>query len=107
MFFNPRSYMKHLLSLLLLAASLILVACEEKDQDPALAEQIEQHLRQDVLDKWYPLAMDTVDGGFLSTFSFDFRPVGEQEKMIVTQSRHVWTNAKAAERYPEVDFYAA
>jgi mannobiose 2-epimerase len=106
-FFNPKGYMKHLLSFLLLAASLILVACEEKGQDPALSDQIEQHLRQDVLDKWYPQAMDTVDGGFMSTFSYDFRPVGEQEKMIVTQSRHVWTNAKAAERYPEVAYYAA
>jgi cellobiose epimerase len=49
--------------------------------------------------------MDTVHGGFLSTFTHDFKPADEQNKMIVSQARHVWTTAKAAMAYPEVDYY--
>ncbi len=98
--------MKKLPLLPALAAALAFFSCQKEDPQPLLSDQIEHHLRTEVLDKWYPQAIDTVDGGFLSTFSYDFKPVGEQEKMIVTQSRHVWTNAKAAERYPDVPHFA-
>lgn len=80
---------------------------EEKheSQKEILADQMETHLKTEVLDKWYPMSMDTVDGGFLSNFSFDFKPGEKQEKMIVTQSRQVWTNSKASLKYPEIDYY--
>lgn len=63
---------------------------------------MEQSVQREMLNKWYPLAVDTVYGGFLSTFSYNFKPTGPQDKMIVTQARHTWTTAKAAERYPAV-----
>jgi mannobiose 2-epimerase len=98
--------MKNLYFLIVLAIAPTIFSCQKEEPKSILSEKIEHHLRTEVLDKWYPLAMDTVDGGFLSSFSYDFKPVGDQEKMIVTQSRHVWTNAKAAERYPEVAHFA-
>jgi cellobiose epimerase len=49
--------------------------------------------------------MDTVFGGFLSTFTYDFKPAEEQNKMIVSQARHVWTTAKASMAYPNVGYY--
>lgn len=58
-----------------------------------------------LLKPWYPAAIDTLDGGFLSSFSYDFKPVGNQDKMIVTQARHTWSNAKAAEMFPNVRYY--
>ncbi|PAP75995.1 AGE family epimerase/isomerase [Rubrivirga marina] len=61
----------------------------------ALAEEVEVGLRH-VLDAWYPRAVDRSQGGFLSAFDWRWRPVGGQEKMIVTQARHVWTTAQAA-----------
>jgi mannobiose 2-epimerase len=70
-----------------------------------LADVLEHHARTEVLDKWYPQAVDSEDGGFLSSFTYDFKPTGPQDKMIVTQSRHIWSNSKAAERYPEVTHY--
>lgn len=93
--------------IVLLISCLSLFNCKPKEPigREELAHEMELHLRTEVLDKWYPQAMDTMDGGFLSSFTFDFKPTGDQEKMIVTQSRHVWTNAKAALRYPEVDYY--
>src|SRR5580765_8834470 len=70
-----------------------------------IANAMEQSLRHDLLDIYYPRVLDTLYGGFLSTFTYDFKPTGSQEKMIVTQSRHTWTNAKAALRYPKKSYY--
>ena len=72
-----------------------------------IAKAMEQSLKHDLLDIYYPRVLDTVYGGFLSTFTYDFKPTGSQQKMIVTQSRHTWTNAKAAFRYPQKPYYRA
>lgn len=92
-----------------LSSVVLLFSCQKKvsDQTPneILAEQMEHHLKTEVLDKWYPNSMDTIDGGFLSNFSYNFIPAEKQEKMIVTQSRHVWTNAKASKKYPETPYF--
>ena len=72
-----------------------------------IAIEMEQSLKHELLDIYYPRNLDTVYGGFLSTFTYDFKPTGSQEKMIVTQSRHTWTNSKAALRYPEKLYYRA
>lgn len=87
-----------------------LVGCRVKKEytaleDPSgrngrLADAIEYSLKRDILDRWYPLSVDSVYGGFITTFTYDFKPVGRQDKMIVTQSRHTWVNSKAAELYP-------
>lgn len=74
---------------------------EKKEDDrAAIAAEIEKSITTELLNKWYPAAIDKEYGGFLSTFTFDFKPTGEQDKMIVSQSRHVWTSSKAAEAYP-------
>ena len=81
----------------------------KKESDSSGRKQIaiamEQSLKNDLLDIYYPRSLDTVYGGFLSTFTYDFKPTGSQDKMIVTQSRHTWTNSKAALRYPEKLYY--
>lgn len=71
----------------------------------ALAKEIERSIRTELINKWYPRAVDTLHGGFLSTFTYDFRPTGPQDKMIVTQGRHVWSNAIAAGLYPKEKVY--
>jgi mannobiose 2-epimerase len=60
---------------------------------------------------WYPLSIDTSCGGFLSDINYkwqiedkpaqttEFIRSGEQNKMIVTQARHVWSAANAAMFY--------
>jgi cellobiose epimerase len=72
-----------------------------------VAKEIEHSIQHDLLDRWYPMSMDKEYGGFLSTFTYDFKPTGEQDKMIVTQARHTWTNAKAALRFPSKPHYKA
>src|SRR5688572_29861474 len=83
------------------------IGCRDSSNDSRteIAQAMEASLVNESLAKWYPLSMDTIDGGFLSAFTDDFRPTDDQRTMIVTQARHTWTNAKAALRYPEVEHY--
>ena len=76
----------------------------EKKKYIQLADKIEKSLKEEVVDKWYPLALDTVHGGYLSSFTYDFKPTGAQDKMIVTQARHTWSNAKAYLLYNEPQY---
>src|SRR5688500_10794940 len=84
-----------------LIAFLCFVSCSEKEKNERdfIAAEIEKSMTTELLDKWYPAAIDKEFGGFLSAFTFDFKPTGEQDKMIVSQARHVWTSSKAAEVY--------
>lgn len=60
--------------------------------------------KQGLLDEYYPRNIDTIYGGYLSTFTYDFKPTGEQDKMIVTQARHTWSTAKAAMFYKDTAY---
>ena len=77
--------------------ALLIWSCSKpkESKNVQLADAIKQSLKNEVIDKWYPLSVDTVYGGFLSSFTYDFKPAENQDKMIVTQSRHTWANAKA------------
>src|SRR5436190_16399826 len=70
-----------------------------------LADEIDRSIRTELLNKWYPKSVDSLYGGFLSTFTYNFLPTGPQDKMIVTQARHVWSNALASRLYPEATYY--
>jgi mannobiose 2-epimerase len=100
-----------LLFLLCCLTSVLLVSAQKRplifsaSERAALANEMERSLQKDLLERWYPKAVDSLQGGFLSTFTFDFKPTGSQDKFIVTQARHTWTNAMAAMRYPESTHY--
>jgi mannobiose 2-epimerase len=70
-----------------------------------LAEAMDRSIRTELLNKWYPQSVDSVYGGFITTFTYDFKPTGSQDKFIVSQARHTWTTAKASELYPDVSYY--
>ena len=70
-----------------------------------LADEIDKSIRTELLNKWYPQSVDSLYGGFLTTFTYNFLPTGPQDKMIVTQARHVWSNAIASGLYPGVAHY--
>ena len=57
---------------------------------------LEQALQDNLLKSWYPATIDTVYGGFLSDFTWDWQPSGPQNKMLVSQTRQVWTSSQAA-----------
>jgi mannobiose 2-epimerase len=95
------------LSIFLLAA--LLIGCSSSsEQEPqlnrhAFADTLRQSLQQDLLDPWYPRAIDSTHGGYLSHFSHDWTPLAPQNKFIVTQSRHVWTLSQAHGAMPRKD----
>ena len=68
----------------------------------ALAAEVRSELEA-LLSAWYPRTTDDEYGGFLSRFDHAWNAETRQEKMIVTQARHVWTTARAAEFFPGDD----
>lgn len=70
----------------------------------SIEQQMKYAAKEELIDKYYPRNIDTTYGGYLSTFSFDFQPVDDQEKMIVTQARHTWSTAKTAMFYKDTSY---
>jgi mannobiose 2-epimerase len=68
----------------------------ETQEERRILHEMEKSLRDELLNVWYPISLDTVHGGFLCDFTYDWKPQGRQHKMIVTQTRHVWTASQAA-----------
>jgi len=93
--------MKKLISVFLF--TIAIVGCTQIDKEAKankiLIEDLEKAITQDLLNKWYPLAIDNEHGGFYSDITKEFSIGARQDKMIVTQARHIWTNSRAAELY--------
>jgi mannobiose 2-epimerase len=77
----------------------------EKQERLRIADEMSKSVTTELLDKYYPQNLDTVYGGFITSYSYDFKPVGTQDKFIVTQARHTWTTAKASMAYPEKMYF--
>jgi cellobiose epimerase len=65
-----------------------------------IAKQIQFSLVNETLRVWYPQCVDSMYGGYLSSFTYDMKPTEQQQKMIVSQSRHLWVNSKSVLLYP-------
>ena len=96
--------MKSLFLILLLLSTSITFA-QNKEVRLRIANEIENSIQHEMLNKWYPQNMDTLNGGFITSFTYDFKPTGNQDKFIVTQARHTWSTSKAAMRYPGITYY--
>jgi N-acyl-D-glucosamine 2-epimerase len=88
-----------------LLTTLVAFAQNNKEERVQIANTMENSILHEMLNKWYPQNMDTLYGGFLSEFTYDFKPTSNQDKFIVTQARHTWSTSKAAMRYPGVTYY--
>lgn len=54
-----------------------------------------------LLNTWYPLLIDTVNGGYWTNLEHDWKISDKQDKMLVTQARGLWTASKAAGIFPD------
>jgi len=95
------------LSLFLMGTASAQITRYDQNARLKIYREMKKSMVDELLKPWYPAAIDTIDGGFLSTFTYDFKPQGNQDKMIVTQARHTWSNAKAAELFPSDAWYSA
>jgi mannobiose 2-epimerase len=59
-------------------------------------------LHEDVLDVWFPRAIDHDHGGFNATFSRDWKPGASQGKFSVFQGRMTWISSQVVLRRPEM-----
>ena len=62
----------------------------------AYIPEFEKTLNGNILDFWYPRAIDTIHGGYKINFGPAGEDRGDANKMLVTQARTVWLFARAA-----------
>jgi mannobiose 2-epimerase len=62
-----------------------------------LIKKMQEAFINGILKRWYPLVIDKECGGYFTNISYDWKVIPQQEKMIVSQARHVWTLSKASE----------
>jgi cellobiose epimerase len=80
------------------------VFAQKKDDRDSILAQMKIAAKELLIDKSYPNNIDKEYGGYLSTFTYDFKPTGDQDKMVVTQARHIWSTSKAAEFYHDTNY---
>ena len=68
-------------------------------------KEMQQAFMDGILKKWYPLVIDKECGGYFTNVTHDWKLAQQQEKMIVSQARHVWTLSKASEFFSGVQEY--
>ena len=96
------------ISILLLLCPVLSFGQQQATQKSArskIYKEMRYSMADELLKPWYPASIDTVYGGFLSAFAYDFKPAANQDKMIVTQARHIWSNSRATELFPSVSYY--
>lgn len=98
------SVMKNI-SPLIFILSFLLTGCSSKEKSTNVNDDLilafQTSANDHLLDKWYPLVLDLTHGGYFSDITFDFKVGDLHDKMIVTQARHIWTTATAANENPE------
>jgi len=65
------------------------------------AGEMDETLQRDVLNVWYPRTVDNEDGGFLASFTREWKPGPSQGRFSVFQGRMTWVAAQVAMRHPE------
>jgi mannobiose 2-epimerase len=94
-------------SILFISSSLVtsVIFAQNREERLQIAKELENSMQHEMLNQWYPKNMDTLYGGFLTEYTYDFKATSHQDKFIVTQARHAWSTSKAAIRYPGVTYY--
>lgn len=72
-----------------------------------IADAMRGALIDGIWKKWYPLVLDREEGGYFTNLAQDWTILPAQEKMIVSQARHIWTTSKAAGYLEEGRAYEA
>jgi len=66
--------------------------------------EIETELNS-LLQCFYPRIIDTIHGGYWTNFENDWTLSKQQDKMLVTQARDLWTASRAVEFFPDNPVY--
>lgn len=93
--------MKKVFISLLLCCALSSCTQSHRPDRAELANHVEDTLVRGILQAWYPRIVNEQHGGFFTNFDYQWTLQENQDKMIVTQARDVWTAAKAGLLYPD------
>jgi mannobiose 2-epimerase len=102
--------MKHTTGIFLVISAIFSGSCTISSQslkpytedEKTIASEMEDVLVNNILHVYYPRIIDTVNGGFFTNFDNKWNAAEpKQQKMLVTQSRDIWTACQAATRYPD------
>ncbi|MDQ8179076.1 AGE family epimerase/isomerase [Pelagicoccus sp. SDUM812005] len=64
--------------------------------DEAILAELEASFERDLIEAWYPRAVDREMGGYVTGFDFKWEPTEETDKFLVGQARHVWVLSQLA-----------
>jgi mannobiose 2-epimerase len=70
------------------------------EQNQILVKEIQKAFN-DEINFWYPLCIDTIYGGYFSDINYKWELEGLQNKMIVSQARHIWSASNAIMFYQD------
>jgi mannobiose 2-epimerase len=74
-------------------------------RETEIIEELQKNLVHGILEKWYPLVLDKECGGYFTNVAHDWTLLPNQEKMIVSQARYIWTLSKAADFFGDAKEY--
>jgi mannobiose 2-epimerase len=75
------------------------------EKEAVINKEMQKAFMDGILKMWYPLVIDKECGGYFTNVTYDWKLARQQEKMIVSQARHVWTLSKASEFFGGVQEY--
>jgi len=97
-----------ILLLVLAILGLCIISCKEEVSEKVMAEQLLEKQISVSLDSlvkvWYPRVLDRDHGGYWSDYDYAWELDGIQDKMIVSQARHIWATATLAQYYADPSF---
>jgi mannobiose 2-epimerase len=67
-----------------------------------IARDVNATLDRDILNVWFPRALDNKHGGFFSNFSREWKAFGTESKYSVFQGRMTWISSQIVLRRPEL-----
>jgi cellobiose epimerase len=73
-------------------------------ENSELVASMDSSLLNNILKQWYPRSIDSVEGGYFTEFKYDWKKSKDQPKMIVSQSRLIWTSSQAAMFYHDTSY---
>ena len=74
-------------------------------EQAVINKEMQKAFMDGILKKWYPLVLDKKCGGYFTNVTHDWKLAPQQEKMIVSQARHIWVLSKASEYFGGVQEY--
>ncbi|MEM7368116.1 MAG: AGE family epimerase/isomerase [Bacteroidota bacterium] len=97
----------HFLYCSIVAFVVCLMSCQPDPPTPLLKDELQEALTAQMMHKWFPAIVDDSYGGYLSNLGKAWEVGDKQDKMIVTQARHLWSAAQMGMRFPQDSRYQA